>query len=92
MPWERSRETGQKPNILSDMEKFLYEINCDTKADQAMKDLEIGHDPQEESENKDSKRRKRTKTVSRAKLRSHILSNSSVILATLSGSGSKGMP
>jgi len=89
LPWERSREAGQKPTILSDMENFLYEINVDTKANQAIKDLENGHDPQEESENNDSKRRKRTKTVGRAKLRSHILSNSSVILATLSGSGSK---
>jgi len=95
LPWDLSRDsTDQKPETLSEMEDFLYEINVDRRASDEMQDFEYDHDPQEEvmcwsPEKRKPKRRKRRKIVGRAKLRSRILGGSSVVLTTLSGAGSK---
>ena len=32
LPWELSRDSDDKPELLSEMENFLYEINVDRKA------------------------------------------------------------
>eukprot|EP00580_Thalassiosira_gravida_P011382 CAMPEP_0201635100 /NCGR_PEP_ID=MMETSP0493-20130528/7767_1 /ASSEMBLY_ACC=CAM_ASM_000838 /TAXON_ID=420259 /ORGANISM="Thalassiosira gravida, Strain GMp14c1" /LENGTH=462 /DNA_ID=CAMNT_0048107027 /DNA_START=243 /DNA_END=1631 /DNA_ORIENTATION=+ len=95
LPWDLSRHsTDQKPKTLSEIEDFLYEINVDRRASDEMQDFEYDHDPQEEdmcwsTAKRKPKRRKRRKIVGRSKLRSQILGGSSVVVATLSGSGSK---
>lgn len=80
----------KSPKFSQMWRTFLYEINVDRRASDGMQD----HDPQEEvmcwsPENRKPKRRKRRKIVGRAKLRSQILGGSSVVVATLSGAGSK---
>jgi len=95
LPWELGRDsTAQKPEMLSEMEDFLYEINVDRRASDGMQDFEYDHHPQEEvmcwsPEKRKPKPKKRRKIVGRAKLRSQILGSSSVVVATLSGAGSK---
>ena len=93
LPWDLSRDsTGQKPETLSEMEDFLYEINVDRRASDEMQDFEYDNSQEEtcwSPEKRKPKRRKRRKIVGRAKLRSQILGSSSVVVTTLSGAGSK---
>lgn len=90
LPWEESRGSkGQKPDVLSEMDQFLYDINVDRRASDEVQAFEDGNDPQEEGETREPKRRKRTNIVGRSKLVSQILGNSSVVLSTLSSCGSK---
>ena len=95
LPLELSRDSDHKPELLSEMENFLYEINVDRKASDGMRDPENDlNDSQEDvrcwsPEKRKPKRRKRRKMASRATLRSDILGGSSVVVATLSGAGSK---
>jgi len=90
LPWEVSRDSiDQKPAMLSDMEEFLYEINVDRRASDDIKNFEDDCGSQENAEERETKHKKRMKPAGRAKLRSQILGNSSIILTTLSSSGSK---
>lgn len=79
--------------MLSDMEKFLYDINVDMKASDG-----YDYDDEESLEEwgecwtppegmRKKKRRKRLR--GRAQVRSEILSSCNIVLATLSGAGSK---
>ncbi|KAL7542964.1 hypothetical protein ACHAXR_012270 [Thalassiosira sp. AJA248-18] len=97
LPWELSRDSSyQKPETLSDMEDFLYEINVDRRASDGMQNFTYD-DEEERSEvhcwsspdKRKPKRKKRRKCVGRAKLRSQILGSCSVVVTTLSGAGSK---
>lgn len=89
LPWELSRDSSnQKPELLSAMEDFLYEINVDRKASDGIQDFEWGEE-EEREDNAKPQRKKRRKIVGRAKLRSQILGNCSVVITTLSGAGSK---
>lgn len=95
LPWENSRDSSDnKPEMLSAMEDFLYEINVDRRASDGTQDFE--YDDQERNkvqswspEIQKHNRKKRRKIVGRAFLRSQILGNCSVVVATLSGAGSK---
>jgi len=96
LPWEISRDsTNQKPETLSKMEDFLYEINVDRRASEGTQDFEYNDEEEREqikgwsAEKGNPKRKKRRKIIGRAKLRSHILGSCSVVIATLSGAGSK---
>lgn len=95
MPWEGSRDKkGKRPEVLSEMERFLYDINVDVKAYNGYDDYDDGDSEEEwgESwtppENK-RKKKKRKRYRGAAQLRSEILSSCNVVLATLSGAGSK---
>ncbi len=76
------------------MERFLYDINVDVKAYNGYDDYDDGDSEEEwgESwtppENK-RKKKKRKRYRGAAQLRSEILSSCNVVLATLSGAGSK---
>jgi hypothetical protein len=95
LPWENSRDsTDHKPEMLSAMEDFLYEVNVDRRASDGTQDFE--YDDQERNEIQSwspeiqkHNRKKRRKIVGRAFLRSQILGNCSVVVTTLSGAGSK---
>ncbi|KAL7442955.1 hypothetical protein ACHAXH_008443 [Discostella pseudostelligera] len=95
LPWESSRNlTDQKPEILSSMEDFLYEINVDRRAGDGMQDFEYYEEEQEQvmswsPEKMKPQRKKRRKIVGRAKVRSQVLASCSVVITTLSGAGSK---
>jgi len=95
LPWESSRNlTDQKPEILSSMEDFLYEINVDRRAGDGMQDFEYYEEEQEQAmswspEKMKPQRKKRRKIVGRAKVRSQVLASCSVVITTLSGAGSK---
>jgi senataxin len=95
LPWENSRNlTDQKPEILSSMEDFLYEINVDRRAGDGMQDFEYYEEEQEQAmswspEKMKPQRKKRRKIVGRAKVRSQVLASCSVVITTLSGAGSK---
>ncbi len=95
LPWEMSRDaTNQKPETFSAMENFLYAINVDRRASDGMQDFEYEDEGDEgvacwSPEKTKPKPKKRRKIVGRAKVRSQILSNCSVVITTLSGAGSK---
>jgi hypothetical protein len=95
LPWENSRNfTDQKPEILSSMEDFLYEINVDRRACDEMQDFEYYEEEHEpinswSPEKMKPQRKKRRKVVGRAKVRSQVLGSCSVVITTLSGAGSK---
>lgn len=94
LPSELSRDSDDKPELSSEMENFLYEINVDRKASNGIQefdhDLNDSHDEVCWSpEKRKTKRRKRRKIMGRSALRSKILGNSSVVVSTLSGAGSK---
>lgn len=98
LPWEVSREsaTGQKPEGLSEMEEFLYEINVDRRARDGMRDFTYYEDEEDHEvmfwspdNMKAPSRKKRRKIVGRAKVRSQILGGCNVVITTLSGAGSK---
>ena len=84
LPWENSRNlTDQKPEILSSMEDFLYEINVDRRAGDGMQDFEYYEEEQEQvmswsPEKMKPQRKKRRKIVGRAKVRSQVLASCSV--------------
>ena len=99
LPWESralDASTHQTPEILSEMERFLYDINVDRKAGDEMKDFEY---EEEEARNEvlcwsspdkqQFKRKKRRRIVGKAQLRSEILGACNVVITTLSGAGSK---
>lgn len=95
LPWENSRDlSDQKPETLSPMDDFLWEINVDRRASDGAQDFEYDdHEPDGyqcwSPENQKHNRKKRRKIVGRAYLRSQILGTCSVVVTTLSGAGSK---
>ena len=95
LPWENSRDSSdQKPETLSPMEDFLWEINVDRRASDGTQDFEYDdHEPDGYQcwlpEIQKHNRKKRRKIVGRAYLRSQILGSCSVVVTTLSGAGSK---
>ena len=95
LPWEHSRNvTDQKPESLSSMEDFLFEINVDRRSNDGMQDFEYYEEEHEQvmswsPEKMKPQRKKRRKVVGRAKIRSQVLGSCSVVITTLSGAGSK---
>lgn len=94
LPWEHSRNlSDQKPETLSSMEDFLYEINVDRRACDGMQDFEYYDEEHEHMswspEKVKPQLKKRRKVVGRAKVRSQVLGSCSVVITTLSGAGSK---
>lgn len=98
LPWELSRDssTHQTPEVLSEMERFLYDINVDRKAGNEMKDFEYEEEEERNEvlcwsspDKQQHKRKKRRRIVGKAKLRSEILGACNVVITTLSGAGSK---
>jgi hypothetical protein len=95
LPWDTgANKKGNKPKTLSDMEQFLYDINVDIKASNGYNDSFDDESDEEWNENwtppegmRKKKRRKRFRGGARQ--RSEILSSCSIVLATLSGAGSK---
>jgi len=95
LPWESksSYSTNQRPTILSDMEEFLSKINVNSQVQDKIKEYETGIESEENrklwSHEGNHRGKKRKKIPSRGTLRFEIISNSSVVIATLSGAGSK---
>jgi superfamily I DNA and/or RNA helicase len=95
LPWDSGArdKKGNKPKVLSDMEQFLYDINVDIKASNGYNDNDDESDeewneiwtPPEGMRKKKRRRRFR----GGARQRSEILSSCNIVLATLSGAGSK---
>lgn len=105
LPWEQVRDDGReavkviKPKVLSEVEHFLYSINVDRRASDGIQshfyddyDDEVEDDykcwtPEKKPASQKRKRRKRI--VGRGSKRKEIISESSVVVTTLSGAGSK---
>lgn len=91
----------KRPHILSDMEKFLYAINVDRRASDGIQSHY--HDDYDDDEEDDykcwtpegkkakapPKRKRRKRIVGRGTKRKEIIAESSVVVTTLSGAGSK---
>lgn len=99
LPWEVSRDAlGQKPENLSEMEEFLYEINVDRKASDASQGFSNVDESTEEnnegscweaSNSRRHKTKKRRRVIGHGRIRSQILASCNVVVTTLSGAGSK---
>ena len=101
LPWEHSRDSlDQKPEMLSEMKEFLYEINVDRKASDDTQGFTDYDESAEQSEEKGEmcwessntmphKKKKRKRIIGHGKLRSQILASCNVVITTLSGAGSK---
>jgi len=99
LPWELSRDAlGQKPENLSEIEEFLYEINVDRKASDAAQGFSNVDDSTEEnndgscwesSNSRHHKTKKRRRVIGHGRIRSQILASCNVVVTTLSGAGSK---
>jgi hypothetical protein len=105
LPWDR--DDGQdgdsvkvkRPQILSEMEEFLYAVNVDRRASDGIQShFYDDYDDEEEDDYKcwtpegkqaPPKRKRRKRIVGRGTKRKEIIAESSVVVTTLSGAGSK---
>jgi len=105
LPWDHVRDDGRdsvkvkKPQTLTEMEQFLYTINVDRRASDGIQ-IHFHDDFDDEDEDNykcwspegkqvPPRRKKRKRIVGRGAKRKEIIAESSVVVTTLSGAGSK---
>lgn len=106
LPWDHVRDDGReslkatRPQMVSEMEQFLYTINVDRRASDGIQsyyyddydDDEDEHDYKcwtPEGRQAPQKRKRRKRIVGRGTKRKEIIGESCVVVTTLSGAGSK---
>jgi len=105
LPWDRDEGRdgdyvkAKRPPILSEMEQFLYAINVDRRASDGIQShFYNNYDDEEQDDYKcwtpdgkqaHPKRKRRKRVVGRGTKRKEIIAESSVVVTTLSGAGSK---
>ena len=105
LPWDQVNDNGRRdssvrvkrPLMLTEMEQFLYDINVDRRASDGIQTT--FHDYENEDEDnykcwspegkKKPQKKRRKRIVGRGAKRKEIISESSVVVTTLSGAGSK---